>query len=992
MPIHALSTDAISTISSSQVLTDSSSVVKELLENSIDALATSIAVEISADTVSTIQVNDNGQGISLEDRHHLCKRYHTSKIRDLADLKHVGCRSLGFRGEALASAAEMSATLHITTRTSRDVVATKTSFKRDGQVESMVPISHPGGTTVRIGGLFKHLPVRRQAALKCASKTLTKITRLMQAYALATPSVKLSLKVLQAKNAKADWSYVPQSDKTTAEDSVLRIFGKDLAHQCQYVARSWAVIRNGYSERLSSSHSEEQPQYDCFKIAAIFPKRGADFRDINDKGQFVSVDSRPMSCARGPMKQILSLYKQYLHMELSDKSKAKNPFLYLRIFCPEGIYDPNVEPAKDDILFENPSLLLSAVEELFRAAYETPQNAPMNDQSSIALKDGGKEASLNLPAPNTKVDNSNNPDNSDVPASLLFGPFNDNAEADQSKASIFQSGSSYEPVRFGSQPIQQEGISLDGVLEKEHHSAWHFNMYGGDEDEEDSEAHVSAVESGTLSCEVDHVESDYASKNINLSNPWIIAKMNAPKRHQPITLGTQSWPNNEDDSRPISPEKSQSLTPHRASMPSSPKAACLATPTEHRTVLPTPRYTKQRSCSHEDTLFDTPISAAARRERRRARELYGRGALDTQIQRIRNGQRQYTEQGSTCSPAYVSESEPLSPEILPQSSPNPPIGFVSAGSLRRDAQLLPNTCEEVPDDPRQASFQTRLRKPFVSPLKSKQKAPHEILRIPQDIGQPFFELPKSTNSSQRRKHIDEYCLPREDLSSVQEFSESPIAADIEESLDYERRKQLLIQQRKPLLRPDNPSESRDKGNAVLQAPLSQESSPHMNRYHAAVAKLSGERTASVDIVSKGFAIDDPRAYLIRLRKKGDQSEASIRRSGRRLKTTMLPFERISSFSKTNGLCLNISTETGTLARMLEWDEHTWGFAESKEKELGLSVPLDETPTLNERLDHLMQKWYRHKTGKDTNVKLNVAPALKKHLQLHMFAPEDGFIA
>ena len=116
MPIEALPSNTVQAIGSTQSLTDPTSVVKELLDNAIDAHATAIFVEISANTLDKIQVKDNGHGILPEDRKLVCIRYCTSKIRDLEDLRILGGQSLGFRGEALASAVEMSGSLMLSTR------------------------------------------------------------------------------------------------------------------------------------------------------------------------------------------------------------------------------------------------------------------------------------------------------------------------------------------------------------------------------------------------------------------------------------------------------------------------------------------------------------------------------------------------------------------------------------------------------------------------------------------------------------------------------------------------------------------------------------------------------------------------------------------------------------------------------------------------------------------------------------------------------------
>ena len=135
MPIEKLPPATFGSINASQILTDSASVVKELVDNAIDARATAIYVEISTNTLNVIQVKDNGYGIAGDDRNLICKRSCTSKIRDLNDLRDIGGKSLGFRGEALASAAEMSESLEVSSRVDGEPMALHLRFDRQGQIQ-----------------------------------------------------------------------------------------------------------------------------------------------------------------------------------------------------------------------------------------------------------------------------------------------------------------------------------------------------------------------------------------------------------------------------------------------------------------------------------------------------------------------------------------------------------------------------------------------------------------------------------------------------------------------------------------------------------------------------------------------------------------------------------------------------------------------------------------------------------------------------------------
>lgn len=99
--IKALPPSTVQLLGSTQVLLDASSVVKELVENALDAKATSVSVEISANTLDVVQVRDNGCGVQPEDRNLVCRRHTTSKLVGFGELRDLGGESLGFRGEGI---------------------------------------------------------------------------------------------------------------------------------------------------------------------------------------------------------------------------------------------------------------------------------------------------------------------------------------------------------------------------------------------------------------------------------------------------------------------------------------------------------------------------------------------------------------------------------------------------------------------------------------------------------------------------------------------------------------------------------------------------------------------------------------------------------------------------------------------------------------------------------------------------------------------------
>ena len=134
MPIKLLSEADVQSLGSCVVLNDSRSVVKELVDNALDAQASVISIEISANTLDLIQVKDNGHGVAVDDRALLCKRACTSKIRTFEDVEKLGGSSLGFRGEALASMAGLSGEVCVMTRVDGESAGSMRVFSSKGEL------------------------------------------------------------------------------------------------------------------------------------------------------------------------------------------------------------------------------------------------------------------------------------------------------------------------------------------------------------------------------------------------------------------------------------------------------------------------------------------------------------------------------------------------------------------------------------------------------------------------------------------------------------------------------------------------------------------------------------------------------------------------------------------------------------------------------------------------------------------------------------------
>ncbi|HEY3311059.1 MAG TPA: DNA mismatch repair endonuclease MutL [Anaerolineales bacterium] len=188
MPIHLLQPEVASQIAAGEVVERPASVVKELVENALDAGANSISVSIQEAGRRLIEIADDGSGIPAAELGLAVERHATSKLVDAGDLFHI--RTLGFRGEALASIGSVSR-LTITSRV-KDAAAGARIRVEGGLAGKLEPASTPMGTTVKVEGLFYNVPAR----LKFLKQDLTErraIDGLLTRYALAYPNVRFRL-------------------------------------------------------------------------------------------------------------------------------------------------------------------------------------------------------------------------------------------------------------------------------------------------------------------------------------------------------------------------------------------------------------------------------------------------------------------------------------------------------------------------------------------------------------------------------------------------------------------------------------------------------------------------------------------------------------------------------------------------------------------------------------------------------------------------------
>lgn len=375
MPISPLPEDTVRKLGAALAIATPVQLVKELVENALDAGATSVGVFVSSDTVSTIEVRDNGSGISPSDFHAVGRPGYTSKLRSLEDLAKVGAKSFGFRGVALASINAVASVM-IATRTAKEPVASTLRLLCDGGVEEIGKKAAPIGTTVSVTKLFSNIPVRLPMIKRDGPKAVSQIKQLLQSYAFVMPQTRIFFRVVE--NDQPILSYSPKAG-TDVEEVVAQLLGGDVASRCCFETFS-------NTQQVASTPNPRQfpVQSPVLGFQGCLPAPGADPGKLRH-GAFIAVDSRPISSARGIGKKLLSLFRKRFScsvLGLDSSAVSKDVFFQLNILSSPRSYDVNVEPAKDDVVFSEEEKVLEQFEGFLVSLYppET-EPAPARNQS-----------------------------------------------------------------------------------------------------------------------------------------------------------------------------------------------------------------------------------------------------------------------------------------------------------------------------------------------------------------------------------------------------------------------------------------------------------------------------------------------------------------------------------------------------------------------------------------------------------------------------------
>ncbi len=315
--IHILPEDVAQKIAAGEVIERPVSVVKELVENSLDAEATAVRIELVDGGKASIKVVDDGAGMDREDAALCFRRHSTSKIAREEDLERIA--TLGFRGEALASIAAVS---RLTLRTSDGSTGRGTVIEREGErLVSVTEIAFPRGTSIEVRDLFFNLPARRKF-LRSGQSELGPVTKYVTQAALAAPGVRFTL----VHGAREILACPPVA---TLRERVFQLFGRKMVDGLMNVAAA-----------------EEEARLEGL---ASLPLAGRADKSV----QHFFVNGRPVK------DRILMAALSQAYTGILEKGRSPEAFLFLQV--PYGDVDVNVHPAKAEVRFRDTQLVFRLV-------------------------------------------------------------------------------------------------------------------------------------------------------------------------------------------------------------------------------------------------------------------------------------------------------------------------------------------------------------------------------------------------------------------------------------------------------------------------------------------------------------------------------------------------------------------------------------------------------------------------------------------------------
>lgn len=351
--IHVLDQSTINKIAAGEVIERPASVVKELLENAVDAKATAVTVEIRDGGISFIRVTDNGCGIPREELPLAFLRHSTSKIQSVEDLFTIS--SLGFRGEALSSIGAVSQ-VEVITKTAGSLTGTR--YQIEGGLETgCEEIGSPDGTTFIVRNLFYNTPVRKKF-LKTAATEGAHVADLVEKIALSHPEI--SIRFIQNNQNK-----LHTSGNHNVKDIIYTVFGREIA-----------------ASLLPVDKAGEAVSVKGFIGKPVIARNNRNFENYFINGRYIKSG---IIC-----RAIEEAYKPYM-------MQHKYPFTLLHFTIEPEFLDVNVHPTKMELRFRDSELMFRMVRDALSQALDHRELIPqveLEEKSSFgALREGKRTLS-----------------------------------------------------------------------------------------------------------------------------------------------------------------------------------------------------------------------------------------------------------------------------------------------------------------------------------------------------------------------------------------------------------------------------------------------------------------------------------------------------------------------------------------------------------------------------------------------------------------------
>ena len=374
MPIHILPDDLASKIAAGEVIERPASVVKELLENSIDAGAREVKIEIRGGGQRLIRVADDGGGIPANEVATAFARYATSKLDSVDDL--FSLQTLGFRGEALPSIAAVSRVTLITRALGEEA---GTQLRVDGgKIIEQRAQGAPQGTLVTVEDLFRHVPARLKF-LKTPATEAGRIADLINAYALAYPVLRFSL-----VNDDRLLFQSPGTGKML--DVLVKVFGIEVASQMVQVSGSKIKVSDSAAAQPEPLSLEPETIHVSGFIAPPSVNRAT------RKYMLFFVNHRWVQ-DRTLQHAVVEAYHTALMV-------GRAPIVTLDIVLPPDAVDVNVHPTKSEVRFRDTSAVFRAVQHTVRAALTAHAPIPtIRVASPFAPRPNETQLAINLHRP-----------------------------------------------------------------------------------------------------------------------------------------------------------------------------------------------------------------------------------------------------------------------------------------------------------------------------------------------------------------------------------------------------------------------------------------------------------------------------------------------------------------------------------------------------------------------------------------------------------------